>query len=72
MFFGNSLREQRKYFGFTQKQLAEYLKISQSNISDWENNISRPEYEHLIRMSQLYQISLEELLGIEIESITAN
>jgi transcriptional regulator with XRE-family HTH domain len=56
---------QRKAAGLTQNQLAESLQICQSNISDWENNVSRPEYEHLIKMARLYEVSLEELLGIE-------
>ena len=63
MNFGEIFKENRISFGYTQKQLADILKIHQSNISDWERNISRPEYEHLIALAKLYDISLEELLG---------
>ncbi len=50
----------------TQKQVADTLGIEQSNISDWENNVSRPEYENLIALARLYDETLESLLGIEL------
>lgn len=50
----------------TQKQVADTLSIEQSNISDWENNVSRPEYENLIALARLYDETLESLLGIEL------
>ncbi|MDR3318243.1 MAG: helix-turn-helix domain-containing protein [Clostridiales bacterium] len=65
MEFGKLFREHRTIAGYTQKQLAEYLQIHQSNISDWENDISRPEYENLIKLARLYQITLDELLGVD-------
>ncbi len=50
----------------TQKQVTDTLGIEQSNISDWENNVSRPEYENLIALARLYDETLESLLGIEL------
>ena len=50
----------------TQKQVADTLGIEQSNISDWENNVSRPEYENLIALARLYDETLESFLGIEL------
>lgn len=50
----------------TQKQVADTLGIEQSNISDWENNVSRPEYENLIALARLYDETLESLLDIEL------
>ena len=41
------------------------LGISQSNISDWENNVSRPEYENLIAISRIYDVTIDELLSVE-------
>ena len=49
----------------TQLEVAKKLNIAQSNISDWENDVSRPEYENLILLSKLYDASLYELLDIE-------
>lgn len=52
--------------GYTQKQIADLLKIGQSNISDRENDVSRPEYENLIALAEIYGETLESLLGIEL------
>ena len=66
MDFGQRFRDARKENGYTQKQIAYMLGIEQSNISDWENNVSRPEYENLIALARLYGETLESLLGIEL------
>ncbi len=65
MEFGKNFRKYRLQNGYTQKQVAEKLGISQSNISDWENNISRPEYENLIALARLYDETIESLLGLD-------
>ena len=63
--FGARFKQYRKQNGYTQAQLAEVLGIKQSSISDWENDISRPEYENLIALSKLYDESIDTLLGNE-------
>lgn len=65
MNFGANLKRIRKDCGYSQKEVAKKLEIFQSNVSDWENDISRPEYEKLIELSKLYNVSLYELLGID-------
>ena len=64
MKFGNNFRLLRKQSGMTQKEVAERLAIHQSNISDWETNVARPEYENLIKLAVLYNVTIEELLGL--------
>ncbi len=66
MQFGQRFKEVRKQCGYTQKQIADLLKIEQSNISDRENDVSRPEYENLIALAEIYGETLESLLGIEL------
>ena len=63
--FGKLFKEYRKLSGLTQKQVAEKLGIHQSNVSDWENNVSRPDYEKLIELAKIYDVTLYQLLGIE-------
>lgn len=65
MEFGKYFKRCRKYSGKTQKDVAEILGIHQSNVSDWENNISRPEYENLIKLAKIYDVTINDLLGIE-------
>lgn len=46
----------------TQEQLAEKLNISRQALSKWENGTSLPDIESVVRISTLFQISLDELL----------
>ena len=64
MEFGEHFKTIRKECGFSQKEVADHLSIYQSNVSDWEKNVSRPEYENLIKLAILYNVTLEELLGL--------
>jgi len=66
MEFGSRFRKLRLQCNLTQKQVADTLGIEQSNVSDWENNVSRPEYENLIALARLYDETLESLLGYEL------
>ena len=65
MRFGENFRKYRLEVNLSQKNVAEKLGICQSNISDWENDISRPEYEKLIQLAKLYGVSICDLLGVE-------
>ncbi len=68
MNYGELFKKARKDCGYTQKYVADKLGIRQSNVSDWENDVSRPEYENLIKLSILYEISIYDLLGIPEEN----
>ena len=65
MEFGKLFKQARIDCGYTQKYVAEKLGIHQSNVSDWENNVSRPEYEKLIELALMYGLTIEELLDVE-------
>ena len=64
MNYGIFFKNARKESGLTQQQVADKMGIRQSNVSDWENDISRPEYEKLVELSKLYGVSVYELLGV--------
>lgn len=64
MNYGIFFKNARKESGLTQQQVADKMGIRQSNISDWENDISRPEYEKLVELSKLYGVSIYDLLGV--------
>lgn len=52
----------RKQQGLTQLELAEALHISRQAISKWETGEAEPSLENLKSLSQIYHISLDELL----------
>lgn len=64
MEYGKFFKECRIDAGLSQNDVAKKLGIHQSNISDWENNVSRPEYEKLIQLAEIYNVTLYQLLGL--------
>jgi len=62
MEIGLKLKKTRVKLGFTQEQVAEKLMISRQTVSNWENEKSLPDVVSVMKMSDLYQISLDELL----------
>lgn len=62
MEIGKKLKTTRIKSGFTQEQVAEKLMISRQTVSNWENEKSLPDVTSVMKISNLYQISLDELL----------
>lgn len=56
------LKEARTNAGLTQEQVAEKIMVSRQTISNWENGKSLPDIVSIMKLSDLYQISLDELL----------
>lgn len=50
---------------YTQEQAAENLFVSRQTISNWENGKSLPDILSIIRMSELYELSIDELGNCE-------
>ena len=60
----NRLRTEKK---LSQGELAEILSVSRQSISKWETDGSVPELDKLIKLSQLFGITLDELVMGEAE-----
>ena len=56
------LKDARVKAGLTQEQVAEKAMVSRQTISNWENGKSLPDIISIMNLSDLYQISLDELL----------
>ena len=63
------LRELRKLKGITQKELAEKLKLSVAIISKYERNECDPSIENLIKMANIFGVSVDSLVGNNAELI---
>lgn len=59
---GQRLKIRRNELGFTQDYVAAELGITRQTMSNWENGRSYPDIERIIRLSELYNLSLDELL----------
>lgn len=59
------LRELRQRQGMTQKELAEKLQLSFQTISKWENGITMPDIVYLPKLSAIFGVSTDVLLGMK-------
>ena len=62
MTLGEKIANLRKNKKMTQEELAGHLNISGQAISKWENDLSIPDISVLIELSELFNVSLDELL----------
>lgn len=65
MEIGSKLKKARNEKGITQEQAAELLGVSRQTVSNWENNKSYPDIVSVIKMSDIYSVSLDHLLKEE-------
>ena len=63
--FGYRLRELRERRNLSQSQVAAHLNITQSSISNYENNIAYPSTDVLSRLSVLYRTTTDYILGLD-------
>ena len=62
MTLGEKILKLRSTHKMSQGDLAEKLNVSRQSISKWETNQSVPELDKLIQLSDLFQISMDELV----------
>src|SRR5690554_3250055 len=62
MKIGERIQKLRKENNMTQENLADYLQVSRQSISKWESNLAYPETEKLIKLSKLFNVSVDYLL----------
>lgn len=62
MTLGEKISILRKENNYTQEQLAGLLNVSRQSISKWESDISYPETDKIIKLSKLFNCSLDYLL----------
>ena len=68
MNLGDRLMELRKSKHLSQEEVAEKINVSRQTISKWETNQSTPDFDKIIPLCELFEISTEELItGNKIE-----
>ncbi len=63
MSFGEILKKLRQEKNLTQEELAVKINSSRSNIANYENNNNMPSVEILDRLSEIFDVSVDYLLG---------
>ena len=65
--FGENLKTLRKNKGITQEELAVRLNIVRQTISKWEKGQSIPDAEMLVKLADIFEVPVSQLLGSRIE-----
>lgn len=65
MAINDRLKELRKIYGLSQRDLAKRLNVSNSTVAHWEKEDSnrRPDYETLERLAKMFEVSVDFLIG---------
>ena len=58
-----NLKRLRKEHQYTQENVAEKINVSRQSIAKWENGESTPDIDTLIKLSKLYNVSLDNLVN---------
>lgn len=61
----NDIKKFRIAAKMKQTELAKFLNVGATTISNWETGYSAPDIESLKKMSELFNCSIDELLGAE-------
>ncbi|MCR5599163.1 MAG: helix-turn-helix domain-containing protein [Ruminococcus sp.] len=69
MEIGNQIKKYRGKLKWSQEVLAEKTFVSRQTVSSWENDKSYPDIHSLLMLSKLFNISLDELVKGDVESM---
>ena len=61
----NIFKDLRKKKGLTQVELAKLLNVQQTTVSKWEVGRATPDYPVLIKLAELFDVSVDYLLGAD-------
>ncbi len=64
--FSENLKAYRKAKGLTQEELAIRLHVVRQTVSKWEKGLSVPDADLLLRLSEVLEVPVAQLLGSEV------
>ena len=68
--FGQRLTKLRKEKELTQNDIADKVGVTAQAVSKWENDLASPDIDVLMKLADIFDISLDELLGKEKQTIS--
>ena len=69
MNIGEQINNLRKQHGLSQDDFANLFNVSRQTISNWENGKSYPDLEMIIKVSDYFKISIDELLRNDVQTV---
>lgn len=66
---GEKIKKLRKMNGLTQADIARELGITRSSVNAWEMGVSMPSTSYVIKLSHIFKVSADYLLGLEREAV---
>lgn len=72
MTFGETMQKLRKEAGWSQEECAERLGVSRQAISKWERDQSLPELEKMLRIGQIFGVSVDSFLAVPTHPASRN
>lgn len=67
MELGKQIKKYRAEANLSQEQLADKIFVSRQTISNWENDKNYPDIKSLVLMSEVFQVSLDNLIKGDLE-----
>lgn len=73
IFFGDKIRIARKAAGLTQRQLGDMLDVSNTSISNWEKNLSKPDPDMIQHLCWVLKVQPNYFFSVDdLQSLPAN
>lgn len=69
MELGKQIKKYRTDKQLSQEQLAERIFVSRQTISNWENNRNYPDIKSLLLLSEIFEVSLDNLIKGDLEKM---
>ena len=63
--FSEKLKELREEKNLKQSDLGKLLSVDQSTICTWETGSREPDFEMLVKLAKLFDVTTDYLLGVE-------
>lgn len=67
MNLGSQIKKYRSELSMSQDELAEKIFVSRQSVSNWENDKTYPDIKSLLLLSEVFQVSLDQLIKGDLE-----
>ena len=69
MNLGTQIKNHRSALKLSQEELAEKIFVTRQSVSNWENNKTYPDIKSLLMLSELFEVSIDELIKGDVNTM---